>query len=159
MLNLDSQLKPPSMKSNLFVAIAILVSSVSTAQKNEVFSTAEGAIRGYDPVAYFTENKPVKGHAQFKTEWKGQVWHFASQKNLTAFTSSPESYAPQYGGFCAFNMSKGYKASTDPYAYNIIDGKLYLTNSRSVQDDWNKQRQHHIHRADQNWPTVKSKEM
>ena len=146
------------MKSSFLYAIAFLVSSATAAQKSEVFSTPEGAIRGYDPVAYFTENKPVKGQTQFKTEWKGHTWYFSSQKNLTVFNASPESYAPQYGGFCAFGMSRGYKAGTDPYAYNIVDGKLYLTYNRVIQEDWNKQRQHHIQRADQNWPTVKSKE-
>jgi YHS domain-containing protein len=147
------------MKSNSLIVAAFLISVVAAGQKSEVFSTPDGAIRGYDPVAYFTENKPVKGHSQFKTEWKGHTWYFSSQKNQTVFAASPESYAPQYGGFCAFSMSRGYKAASDPFAYNIVDGKLYLTYSRSIQDDWNKQRQHHIQRADQNWSSVKSKEM
>src|SRR5690349_3435689 len=131
---------------------------VCHAQKNEIFSTPEGAIRGYDPVAYFTENKPVKGKAEFTAEWKDQKWYFSSAKNKTVFMASPESYAPQYGGFCAFAMARGYKATSDPSAFTIVNNKLYLTFSRTVQEEWNKQRQHFIGRADQNWPTVKSKE-
>ena len=146
------------MKPITIILAAFLISFASAAQKLEVFSTSEGAIRGYDPVAYFTENKPVKGQEQFKTQWKDQTWHFSTQKNLTVFTASPETYAPQYGGFCAFAMSRGYKATSDPYAYAIVDGKLYLTYSRSILEDFNKQRQHHIQRADQNWITIKSKE-
>jgi YHS domain-containing protein len=131
---------------------------VAHAQKAEVFATVEGAIRGYDPVAYFTDNKPVKGQSQFSAEWKGQTWYFTSAKNKTVFTASPETYAPQYGGFCAFAMSRGYKAASDPYAYNIVDRKLYLVYSRTILQEWTKQRQHYIQVADQNWPKVKLKE-
>jgi YHS domain-containing protein len=147
------------MKMRILFLLALLGYATATAQKNEVYATSEGAIHGYDPVAYFTENKAVKGQPQFKAEWKGQTWYFSSQKNKTVFVASPETYAPQYGGFCAFGMSRGYKATTDPFAYTIVDGKLYLNYSRSVQEDWNKQRQQFIDRADQNWPKVKEKEM
>ena len=138
------------MKRPIFIVLALIFGQSVFAQGVEVFGNSDGAIRGYDPVAYFTENKPVKGQQQFKTEWKGHDWYFSSQKNLTVFSASPESYAPQYGGFCAFSMSRGYKAATDPYAYAIVDGKLYLLYSRTILEDWNKQRQHHIQRADQN---------
>ena len=147
------------MKSHALIIIA-LVASVTTleAQKSEVYATDDGAIRGYDPVAYFTESKPVKGKPEFKLEWQGQPWYFSSATNLAVFKASPETYAPQYGGYCAFGMSRGYKASTEPQAWTIVDKKLYLNYSRSVQEDWNKQRQHFIQKADDNWPTVKSKE-
>jgi YHS domain-containing protein len=147
------------MKSTALFLIAF-VAFVTTveAQVSEVFATDDGAIRGYDPVAYFTENKPVKGKPEFTFEWQGQPWYFSSQANLAVFKASPETYAPQYGGYCAFGMSRGYKASTEPQAWTIVDKKLYLNYSRSVQEDWNKQRQHFIQKADHNWPTVKSKE-
>jgi YHS domain-containing protein len=142
------------------VPLILLLLSIVLAQgqKLEVFATPEGAIRGYDPVAYFTDNKPVKGQHQFAAEWKGQTWYFSSAKNKMVFTASPGTYAPQYGGFCAFGMSRGYKATSDPYAYNIVDGKLYLLYSRTILEDWVKQRQHYIHVADKNWPGVKGKE-
>lgn len=147
------------MKHSIPILFAVVfLSATVEAQKSEVFATDDGAIRGYDPVAYFTENKSMKGKPEHKFEWNGQPWYFSSEKNLTVFKASPESFAPQYGGYCAFAMSRGYKATTDPNSWTIYDGKLYLTYSRSVQDDWSKQRQHYIQKADQNWPTVKSKE-
>jgi YHS domain-containing protein len=139
------------------LCLVFLFAQTALAQSTEVYSTQEGAIRGYDPVAYFTENKPVKGQEQFKTEWKEHTWYFSSQKNMMVFAASPESYAPQYGGYCAYGMSRGYKAASDPHSYSIVDGKLYMTYSRTVQDDWTKQRQHYIQLADQNWPVVKLK--
>jgi YHS domain-containing protein len=142
----------------LFIIVLVAFVTTLEAQKSEVYATDDGAIRGYDPVAYFTESKPVKGKPEFKFEWQGQPWYFSSEKNLTVFKASPETYAPQYGGYCAFGMSRGYKASTEPQAWTIVDKKLYLNYSRSVQEDWSKQRQHFIQKADQNWPTVKSKE-
>jgi YHS domain-containing protein len=147
------------MKSNvlIFIVLAAFVTTLE-AQKSEIYATDDGAIRGYDPVAYFTDNKPIKGKPEFKFEWQGHPWYFSSEKNLTVFKASPESFAPQYGGYCAFAMSRGYKANTEPQTWSIVDGKLYLLYSRSVQDDWNKQRQHFIQKADQNWPTVRSKE-
>ena len=146
------------MKNALVVLVFVAFTTTLNAQKSEVFATDDGAIRGYDPVAYFTDNKPMKGKPEHKLEWNGQPWYFSSEKNLTVFKASPESFTPQYGGYCAFGMSRGYKATTDPHAWTISEGKLYLNYSRSVQDDWNKQRQHFIQKADQNWPTVKSKE-
>ena len=142
----------------ILLALSLLTFAFVQGQKVEVFATPEGAIRGYDPVAYFTDSKPVKGQSQFTTEWKGQTWYFVSAKNKMVFTASPETYAPQYGGFCAFAMSRGYKAASDAYAYNIVDGKLYLLYSRTIQEDWTKQRQHYIQVADQNWPKVKGKD-
>lgn len=138
--------------------VAFFITSIAYSQKSEVFATDDGAIRGFDPVAYFTENKPVKGKEEHKLEWNGQWWYFSSDTNLAVFKASPETYAPQYGGYCAYGMSRGYKATTDPYAWSIVDKKLYLNYSRGVQEEWNKQRQHFIQKADQNWPTVKSKE-
>src|SRR5438105_323872 len=104
----------------IFVAVVALVSTLR-AQKSEVFATDDGAIHGYDPVAYFTDNKPVKGNAEYKLEWNGQPWFFSTEKNMTVFKASPESFAPQYGGYCAFGMSRGYKATTDPQAWTISD--------------------------------------
>jgi len=145
-------------RTTLVILSLVLLTSFARAQKSEVFATDDGAIRGYDPVAYFTENKPVKGKPEYKFEWNGQPWYFSSEKNLTVFKASPENFAPQYGGYCAFGMSRGYKATTDPNAWTIYDGKLYLNYNRGVQDDWSKQKQHYIQKADQNWPTVKVKD-
>lgn len=147
------------MKIFLFIAIISCVSAVSIqAQKAEIFNKSGRAIRGYDPVAYFTQGKPVKGSEKFDYNWKGANWHFSSKQNLDAFVKSPEKYAPQYGGYCAYGLSKGYKASTEPDAWTIVNGKLYLNYDLDVRDDWNKDRDERIKKADKNWPTVKNKE-
>jgi YHS domain-containing protein len=147
-----------NMKSYLFLPVFVLLAGAAQAQASEVFATDDGAIRGYDPVAYFTESKPVKGKPEYKLEWKGKTWYFSSEKNLVVFKASPESFAPQYGGYCAWGMSRGYKATTDATAWTIINGKLYLNYSRGVQEEWSKQPQYYIQLGDKNWPNVKSKE-
>lgn len=118
---------------------------------DEVFSTAEGAIRGYDPVAYHHDGKPVQGSAEFVHEWNGAQWRFANAANRDAFAAEPERFAPQYGGFCAYGTSQGYKVSTQPDAFAIVDGKLYLNYSKPVQVTWNKDQPGYIRLADGNW--------
>src|SRR5271165_7034115 len=104
----------------------IIISFGAVAQKSEVFNTPDGAIRGYDPVAYFKENKAVKGDKKFSFSWNAADWYFSNQKNLELFKTDPEMYAPQYGGYCAYGLADGHKAPTDPQAWTITDGKLYL---------------------------------
>ena len=116
-----------------------------------VFSTSAGAIRGYDPVAYFSEGRAVKGQREFKYEWSGAVWFFSSRENLGLFRQEPARYAPQYGGYCAFAMSKGSHAPSDPHAWTIHDDKLYLNYSKSVRRTWSKNIPLYIKRADRHW--------
>ncbi len=130
----------------------------SFAQKSEVFTNAQGALRGYDPVAYFKESKPVKGKKEYMHTWKGADWSFSSLQNKEDFKASPEKFAPQYGGYCAYGLYKGYKAPTDPEAWTIVEDKLYLNNSKEVQQTWNKSQQEFIEKADKNWPEVAKKE-
>ena len=111
------------------------------------------AVSGYDAVAYFTEGKPVKGKSEFKTEYKGAEWHFASQANLDAFKANPDKYAPQYGGYCAYAVgAKNALVSADPEAWSIVDGKLYLNYDKDIQQTWNKDQADYIRKADANWP-------
>jgi hypothetical protein len=140
------------------VTVAVLISFSSLAQKGSTFSHSGKAIRGYDPVAYFTEGKPVKGNDSLVYEWDNARWHFASQKNLDLFRAAPQQYAPQYGGYCAYGLSNGYKAPTDPNAWTIVNGKLYLNYNLDVSAGWNKDRERRIEKADKSWPTVKDKE-
>ena len=110
------------------------------------------AISGYDSVAYFTQNKPVKGSGEFSYSYKGANWTFSSQENLDAFKANPEKYAPQYGGYCAWAVSQGYIASTDPHAWTIVDDKLYLNYSKSVRQQWRPDAKNNIVKGDKNWP-------
>ena len=112
------------------------------------------AIRGTDPVAYFSEERPVEGSRDFAFDWGGATWQFSSQANLETFQADPERYAPQYGGYCAWAVANGYTASTDPEAWTIYEGKLYLNYSLSVQAQWEEDIPGNVQRADRNWPGV-----
>lgn len=141
--------------SGLLLAAAMWLGAVTTGHAGEYFEKDGAAIRGYDPVAYFTEHKPVQGSPAFTVEHRGSIFHFVSTANRDAFAANPEKFAPQYGGFCAFGMAKGYKATTDPSAYTIVGGKLYLNYSLSVRELWQDDIPGNIRRADGNWPEVK----
>ena len=136
-----------------WLAAFLLALPASAQAISPVYSTyLGGAIRGYDPVAYFTEKKPVKGTSTYAYKWKGATWYFASEKNRNSFRADPERYAPRYGGYCAYAVSQGYTASIVPEAWKIVDGKLYLNYSKDVQQIWEQNIPGYIKRADKNWP-------
>ncbi len=136
--------------------IVLLVLSIQLqAQKSEIFVKDSVAVRGYDVVAYFTQSAPVKGNSEFVHGWKGAKWYFVNRENQEAFKASPEKYAPQYGGYCAYGTAGGYKAPSDPDAWTISDGKLYLNYNKKVMDNWRKDQANFIDKANKNWPTVK----
>lgn len=140
-----------------FITVLFFLSVITPslqAQKASVFSTKAGAIKGYDPVAYFSESKAVKGEKSFSYEWQGATWYFSSAENLAAFTGNPEKYAPQYGGYCAYAVSQGYTAGINPDAWRIVEDKLYLNYSSGVQRKWEANQAAFIEQADKNWPKV-----
>lgn len=128
------------------------------AQKSEIFVKDSIAVKGYDVVAYFTQSAPVKGNPEFVQVWKGGKWYFANRENREAFKASPEKYAPQYGGYCAYGTADGHKAPTDPDAWTVSDGKLYLNYNKKVMETWRKDQANFIEKANKNWPTVKLQE-
>lgn len=150
--------KKYGMKRLILLTAMIVTAFVSKAQKAEVFSKSGQAINGYDPVAYFTQGKPVKGAKNLSYQWKDATWYFSSQHNLEDFKKAPEKYAPQYGGYCAYGLSDGHKAPTEPDAWTIVNGKLYLNYNTDVRSDWDKNRDERIKKADSYWPQIKNKE-
>jgi len=128
--------------------------SAFAASKADPVNTEKGgiAIKGYDPVAYFTDSKPVKGSAAFSHQWMSSTWWFASAEHRDEFARSPEKYAPQYGGYCAYGVSQGHTAPIDPEAWTIIEGKLYLNYSKGVKKTWSEAIPQHIDEANRNWP-------
>ena len=106
------------------------------------------AIRGYDSVAYFTEGKPVEGNSDYATEWMGATWQFSSEENLNTFIEEPESYAPQYGGYCAYGVAQGNLVKIEPELWTIVDDKLYLNFDKDIQEKWNKDIPGFIAKAD-----------
>ena len=139
-----------------FLAIASLSLGIASAGAlaGEFYEKDGAALRGYDPVAYFSEGKPVKGLPQHQAGYKGSTFHFASKANQDAFAANPAKYAPQYGGYCAFGVSGGYKAAIDPAAFTIVEGKLYLNYNRDVQKKWAADIRGYVAKADKNWPAV-----
>jgi len=124
----------------------------------KVNKTSAGlAIKGYDPVAYFEDGKPVKGDAAYQFQWKGATWRFSNAAHREAFTKDPERYAPQYGGFCAYGVSEGHSAPVDPEAWSVVGGKLYLNYDKKVREDWKKDTDGRIRKADENWPKLAGK--
>jgi len=109
------------------------------------------AVNGYDVVAYFTENKPVKGLSKFSSEYHDLHWYFSSEKNKELFEQDQQHYLPQYGGYCAYGMSKGFVVDTDPHAFTIVNDKLYLNYSLGVRDTWQKETAEYIKSADTHW--------
>ncbi|MEO6315738.1 MAG: YHS domain-containing (seleno)protein [Chitinophagaceae bacterium] len=148
------------MKKSLLLSWLLIAGfTTSFAQQSAVFSSAaEGAIHGYDPVAYFKESKAVKGDKKYSFTWNTATWYFANPENLEAFKATPEKFAPQYGGYCAYGLADGHKAPTDPEAWLIADGKLYLNYNKNVQAMWKKKQSAYIETADKNWPTLKDKD-
>ncbi len=139
------------------LALPMAAGAAHAASKPRVFTTNGLAIQGYDAVAYFTQKKPVSGKAQFSYRWRGATWRFASAAHRDAFKANPTKYAPQYGGYCAFAVSEGVTAPTDPTAWTVHNGKLYLNFSRGVRSRWLEDRDERISRANKNWPDVLGK--
>jgi YHS domain-containing protein len=147
------------LKNAVVAFLALLLLSAPAAAKDPVYTgtLSNLAVSGYDPVAYFTEGKAVEGSAAFEHNWNGATWRFANAKNLEVFKADPEAYAPQYGGYCAWAVSQGYTASSDPNAWRIVGKKLYLNYNREVQKMWEKDAVGNIVKADKNWPKVLEK--
>ncbi len=109
------------------------------------------AINGYDAVAYFTENKAILGDEAHSYNWKNTDWRFSSQENKKLFAENPEKYAPQFGGYCAFAVSKGFTANSNPDIFESIDGKLYLFDNEEVRVDWKENLEDNLKKCEENW--------
>ena len=124
----------------------------------EVNADATGlVIRGYDPVAYFTEGRPVPGLPDISAAYGGAKYLFASTANRDVFKADPEKYAPQYGGYCAFGVAIGKKFDVDPASWRIVDDKLYLNLNPSILEKWSADAKGYINKSEQNWPQIRDK--
>jgi hypothetical protein len=148
----------PSRRQFLTATAALglpaLLPAAAFAATPAVYAQDGIAIDSTDPVAYFTQSKPVAGVAGITHDWNGATWRFSSVENRDTFAANPAAYAPQYGGYCAYAVSEGYTASTTPKAWKIVNGKLYLNYSRRIQRRWEKAIPTRIKNADANWPSV-----
>jgi YHS domain-containing protein len=140
------------MKS-LFSAFLLLMtlSTVASAKELQNLDHNGVAIQGYDPVAFFTDNRPVKGNAQFQSEYRGAKYYFVSSAHKAAFDKEPAKYEPQFGGYCAYSASQGHKAPIKIEAWQIVNGRLLMQYDLGVKDDFNKDQQNNLSKADRNW--------
>ncbi len=136
----------------VLATLLLLAAPALMAQQPSVFSEDGLAIRGYDPVAYFTLGEATLGSDQFEAQWNGATWRFSSAEHRERFVADPAAYAPQYGGYCAWAVSRGSTASIDPHAWTIHDGALYLNYNRSIHQRWQRDIPGNIARGDANWP-------
>ena len=143
------------MKLLTLQLLALIFSMTLHAQQGHFFNTNGVAIKGYDPVAYFTQNRAIEGKDSISTDWSGSTWKFASKENLILFTKDPEKYAPCYGGFCAYGTSEKHLSPTDPNAFTIVNNKLYLNYNLKVKEIWIKDTTTRIMNADNYWSTLK----
>ncbi len=134
--------------SLLFAGFTLFAVQVSTA--------GDIAIKGYDPVAYFKAGRSQQGTGAFSFDWHGKTWQFSSKENRDLFAASPEKYAPQYDGYCAWAMTESRLAVTDPEVWKIVDGKLYLNCSQAAYEKWSKDIPDHIKKADRIWQEMKA---
>ena len=143
----------------LVVAAAIFFSVAAPTlaeAKSEIYKNWRGvAIKGYDPVAFHRDGKPVIGSGEYELKWKDAKWRFASAENRDLFKDDPDKYAPRYGGYCAWAVAEGYTAGVDPEnAWSIVDGRLYLNYNAEIKQKWEKDIPGFIKKADANWPSV-----
>jgi hypothetical protein len=142
------------------VAVTLMVPSAPVLAGEPVNTGYFGgvAIMGYDPVAYFTEGRAMKGSEEFSYEWLGTPWQFASSKHRELFVGDPQKYAPQYGGYCVGEVAfKGDTINIDPEAWSIIDGKLYLGYGKQFMAEFEARPGEILAKAEANWPGVKDK--
>lgn len=143
------------MPARIIAPLLLMFSSLSAWAGTPVYTGwfNDTAIKGYDPVAYFTQGQAVKGKKDFSHRWNDADWQFASAEHRDLFAANPERYAPQYGGYCAYALAvKDALVKVDPEAWTVVDDKLYLNYSKGVRDDWLAKQAEYIASADGNWP-------
>lgn len=111
-------------------------------------------VSGYDPVAFFTDAKPVKGNPAISATHHGATYYFATEKHRKLFQESPERYLPQYGGYCAFGASRHALAPVEISTWQVRDGKLYLNHDANVRERFDADFQGNVAKADANWPSL-----
>ena len=146
------------MKNVLLTALLAVVFVSTTSAKTLLNVDKSGVgIKGYDPVAYFTDNQPIKGSAQFQIDSNGVTYHFASARSKAVFDANPGKYEPQFGGFCAWAVSQGYTAPIDPNAFQVVNGRVLLQYSLSVRKQFSQDTEGNLRKADANWPAIVEK--
>ncbi len=147
------------MMKKLMSALMLLValSALAAAKDLQNLNRDGVAIQGYDPVAFFTYQHPAKGNSQFQSDYNGAKYYFASAEHKAAFDKDPAKYEPQFGGYCAYGVSHGARAPIKIEAWQIVNGRLLMQYDLGVKDDFNKDQQGTLRKADHNWPGLVEK--
>ena len=146
------------MKS-LFSAFLLLtaLSTLASAKELQNLDRNGIAIQGYDPVAFFTDNRPVKGNAQFQSEYRGAKYYFVSSEHKAAFDKEPAKYEPQFGGYCAYGVTRSTRAPIKIEAWQIVNGRLLMQYDLDIKNKFNQDQQGMLKKADENWPGLVDK--
>ncbi|MBS1976670.1 MAG: YHS domain protein [Bacteroidetes bacterium] len=136
--------------------VPLLIVIIGRVAAQPIFTSEGVAIRGYDPVAYFKDGKPVLGSAAFSYVWQGAEWRFKDKTNMELFKANAGKYAPQFGGWCAYGVSENHKSPTEPEAFTIVNDKLYLNYNLKVKEIWLRNRDERIIKAETNWINLRN---
>jgi len=139
----------------LLLGIVTMIGPVA-AQDSGQTNSQRLAIRGYDPVAYFTEGRPLLGKPDFEYAWDGARYRFASTQHMTSFRADPDRFAPQFAGSCAMAMSKGMKVEANPENWLISNGRLFVFFSSDAAARFQADAQGTAAQADKNWELLKN---
>jgi|GEM_PF-352358 YHS domain-containing protein len=137
-----------------FLGLPIMAQTLKSLQN---LDKAGVALQGYDPVAFFSQRKTVKGTSEFQSSYKGAKYYFASAKDKSAFDGDPAKYQPQFGGFCAYGVSRRHTAPIKIEAFQIVNGRLLMQFDLDVKSDFNKDQSGNLAKADHNWPSIVKK--
>lgn len=140
----------------LSVAFSILATATYAGAKENVDKSGT-ALQGYDPVAFFTDGRPVLGKEEFHSTYHDVTYRFASAEHQQVFEKNPAMYEPQFGGYCAYGVSKGHLAPVKVDAFQIVNGRLLMQYDSEVKKEFNKDQTGNLEAADKNWPTVSGK--
>ena len=145
------------MKKLLVLLLVVSFSAFGQGKSLQNLDKSGIAIQGYDPVAFFTQNRPVKGLPEFESQYHGARYLFASAEDKATFDANPAKYEPQFGGFCAFGVSKGKTVPVKIEAFQIVNGRLLMQYDLDIKKEFNKDTQGNLQKADQNWPGIVAK--
>ena len=146
------------MNRILLTLFSLLLPGSSLVAKTLVNVDRNGiGINGYDPVAYFTDAKAVKGNPAISSSTDGVIYYFDSPEHKASFDANPAKYEPQFGGYCAYGLSRNSLVEIDPTAFQIVNGRLLLQYSKGILEKFNKDAVANLQKADQNWPLLVEK--
>jgi YHS domain-containing protein len=144
--------------ASFFLALGLVLPGFAQTDQALVNLDKHGlALQGYDPVAFFTEQKPVIGKIALQSNYHGGTYWFASAEHKALFDANPEKYEPAFGGYCAYGVSKGHLATIDVNAFQIVNGRLLLQHGDGARNGFNEDQKGNLAKADAIWPKLVGK--